>query len=134
MRRLNGILVSLLLGAGLVLHAAGKDEPKKTEKKTEAERTKAADAWVERFAKGLPDNVPRWPDVFAALERKYGFGKVPCGVFDSAREKYFRDFLAPWAMNEGYSLEPTREGFTKTTELPTTWTLGGRKRKGCLEK
>ena len=127
--------VLLLLGAGLLFAEDDKGKPKPEERKVDSgRRAKRADAWVEKFSKGgLPDSVPRWSEVFEALERKHGKGKVPCGTFDSAREKYFEEFVRPWLQKEGYGMVGGRDVFMKGTDLPTTWTLVGRKRAGCLE-
>jgi hypothetical protein len=134
--------------AAIVVFAADQDDAtKNTEKKPatagknkavskakDTDKAKVADFWVEELSKGgLPDNVPSWPDVFGALGRKYyGGGNVPCGVFDAARRKYFRDFVAPEMMRQGYDLGATEDQFMKKTDLPTTWTLTGRKRQGCV--
>jgi len=140
--RLTPILVATLM----LMVAAAQEATKSTHKSTatadtkktmskakDSEKANAADAWVEDFSKGgLPDNAPTWHDVFFAPERRYGGGKVPCGVFDAAREKYFKDFVAPMAIQQGYGLETTRQQFVKQTDLPTTLTITGRKRQGCV--
>ena len=131
------MLAPVLLATGLVVIAAGQDKPENSQrsKAQTQDRTKQADAWVDKFLKqkSPPNNVPRWSEVFEALEKRYGEGKLPCGTFDSARQKYFQEFMMPWAAKEGYNIENVRQQFIKMTDLPTTWTLSGRKRKGCLE-
>jgi hypothetical protein len=126
----------VLLVTALLFAVDSKEKPKKEEKKAEAaDRAKQADAWVAKFFKGsFPDSAPRWYEVFEALERKYGQGRVPCATFDAEREKYFEEFIRPWALKEKVSVEGAREDFTAKTDLPTVRTLTGRKRKGCLEK
>ena len=139
-------LTLILVATAMVVFAADQDATKNTEKKTattdkkkavgkakDADKAKAADAWVEELSKGgLPEGAPTWNDVFAALERRYGSGKLPCSAFDAAREKYFKDFVAQWVMQQGYGLDSTRQQFMKRTDLPTIWTITGRKRQGCV--
>jgi len=128
--------ILLMLMAFSVMIFAADQNAKTTNKATRADdpKAKAADAWVEKMSKGdaLPANVPTWWGVFGALERKYGVGKVPCGVFDAAREQFFQEFVMPWALKNGYDTEGTRRNFMKESDLPTTWTLTGRKRQGCI--
>lgn len=124
----------VLLATALLFAADSKEKPKKEEKKSEAvDRTKWADAWVEKFVNPKSD-IPNWYEVFEALGRRYGRGQVPCWTFDSAREKFFEEFIRPWALKEKVNVEGARSDFTAKTDLPTVWTLTGRKRKGCLEK
>ena len=139
-------LTPILVASAMLVFAADQDDIKKTDEKSTAvekkksvskpkdtDKAKAADSWVEELSKGgLPDNAPSWPDVFGALERKYGSGRVPCGVFDAAREKYYRDFVAPGLMQQGYNLGAAEPQFMKKTNLPTIWTITGRKRQGCV--
>jgi hypothetical protein len=90
--------------------------------------------WVEKFSKeSTARKTPTWFEMFDALERKYGKGKVPCNTYDSAREKFFREFVVPWVMKENLNSEAIRQDFTQRTDLGTPWTITGRKRKGCLE-
>ena len=117
-------LAVVLLSAALVVVAAEQDKPQNAQKKKEQtqDRTKQADAWVDKFLKekGPPDNVPRWSEAFEALEKKYGSGKMPCGTFDAARKKYYDEFILPWAVKEGSNIEDARQKFIKMTDLPTT--------------
>lgn len=79
----------------------------------------------------VPESAPRWDDIVIAFKKKYGNGKVPCGVYDAARDKYYQDFMLKSILEQGYNPELSREAFMKYTDLPTTWTLTGRKRQGC---
>src|SRR6058998_1185818 len=96
------IALLLLIGFVFLLPADNKGKTKPSEKKADpAQRAKHADTWVEKFSKsGLPDSVPRWSEIFEALERKHGKGRVTCGTFDSAREKYFDEFVRPWLVKQ----------------------------------
>ena len=54
-------------------------------------------ARLEKFSKQFtPGKTPSWFEMFDALERKYGKGKVPCNTYDSARQQYFKEYVAPW--------------------------------------
>jgi hypothetical protein len=131
---MRSLVPKLLAIALLALYAVAEDSPKKSQGKTQpVYKAKAADAWVEKFLKSkLPDNVPQWADIFASLEKKYGPSKVPCRVYDSAREQYFQEFIMPVVRKDGYDPYDSRINFMKATDLPTTRTITGRKRQGCV--
>ena len=127
---------------------ADTDTTNKTQKKKSdaaADAQKKADDWVDQLAKSLErpkaknnDELVRklaeqWQDIFAALKRKYGTGRIPCTMFDAARDRYFQDVLLPVYLKYEYNPELSRQAFEEYSDLPTKWTLTGRKRDGCVE-
>ena len=96
-------------------------------------KSKAAEAWLDKAAKpAWAADTPGWTDVFAVLKKRYASGKLPCKVFDATRGKYFEDFVAAGAIKQGFSIETTRQEFMKSTDLPVSSVLTGRKRQGCV--
>ncbi len=131
---------AILVAVGAFVFAADdktdtKAKSNAEEKKAEAvERAKRADAWVEKFSQGSIPEFPNWWEVFAAFERRYGKGKVPCGTFDSAREKFYAELIRPEVLKKEVSEAGAHAEFMKATDLPTAWTWTGKRRKGCVEE
>ncbi|MEO8368260.1 MAG: hypothetical protein ABI806_03605 [Candidatus Solibacter sp.] len=123
-------LMLILLAATVTVFAAAEDTKSGGDK---ANKAKAAEAWLDKAAKpASADNNPGWTDVLAVLNKRHGSGKLPCKAFDTTRGKYFEDFVAAGAIKQGFSIETTRQEFMKATELPTSMTIAGRKRQGCV--
>jgi len=123
------------------------DTTKTTQKKRTAgtDPKKKADEWVDALAKSqepqkrenhdadMKKIIEGWNDMLAALKRKYGTYHIPCRIFDAARDHYYQDFLLLPLIKYGYNPETSREAFMEWSDLPTKWTLTGRKRQGCVE-
>lgn len=89
-------------GSSLPCRQQGKGQASRKEGRPRTEGEARGYLGREVFAEGSPRFRPPWSEIFEALERKHGRGKVPCGTFDSAREKYFDEFVRPWLAKEGY--------------------------------
>ncbi len=115
--------------------AQGSEEKTSVPKKSNGpvDPKKRAEAWVEDLTKPGVYDHPAWREIVAALDKKYGKGKTPCSVYETARWKYFEDFMRPLLLKQGIDVEGAFSTYMKLTELPREWTLWGKKPVGCLE-
>ena len=134
---LRCVFAILLITSAIPLQSAEQAKTKQSSPAAaRADRQKQSDKWVVEFLKSESEGL-KWfgeSGVFAALERKYGKGKVPCAVYDRARNKFFEDIVRPRMLKEGKSLTIAEQEFMnmRASDLPTTGILK-KQRTGCTE-
>jgi hypothetical protein len=106
-------LLALVMSVSLGLGNAQQQPQSQTAKSPHDKADKAADQILQE--QNESDELSWYDDLYPALKRKYR-KSVTRSLYDTWREIYFRQYVAPALISKGYGYETVRRQFMAATE------------------